>query len=81
MFNLNNTRSAKYGYSPEQIEEQALDFKTGKNFQEIYDFHCFIKVKENRNQKERFDTKLDRRKTSLRDPLEIREKAERLRKH
>ena len=23
--NLNNTRSAKYGYSPEQIEEQALN--------------------------------------------------------
>ena len=24
-FSLNNQRSAKYGYSPEQIEEQALD--------------------------------------------------------
>ena len=32
-FNLNNTRSAKYGYSPQQIEEQALDPKTGKYFQ------------------------------------------------
>ena len=78
--NLNNTRSAKYGYSPEQIEEQALDFETGKYFQEIYYFHRFIKVKENRNRKERFDTKLDRRKRSLRDHLEIGEKAERLRK-
>ena len=29
-FNLNNTRSAKYGYSPEQIEEQALNPDTGK---------------------------------------------------
>ena len=31
-FNLNNTRSAKYGYSPEQIEEQALNLDTGKYF-------------------------------------------------
>ena len=30
--NLNNTRSAKYGYSPEQIEEQALNLDTGKYF-------------------------------------------------
>ena len=29
-FNSNNTRSAKYGYSPQQIEEQALDPKTEK---------------------------------------------------
>ena len=29
MFNLNNTRPAKYGYSPEQIEEQALDPNSG----------------------------------------------------
>ena len=78
--NLNNTRSAKYGYWPEQIEEQALDFEKGKYFQEIYYFHRFIKVKENRNRKERFDAKLDRRKRSLRDHLEIGEKAERLRK-
>ena len=83
-FNLNNTISEKYGYSPEQIEEQALDPKTGKYFQEVYDFHRLIKVKENRDWKERFDGKVDRLKKRLRDPLEIREKvlvlAERLRK-
>ena len=43
-FNLNNTRSAKYGYSPQQIEEQVLDPKTGKCFQEVYDFDHLIKV-------------------------------------
>ena len=48
-FNLNNTRSAKYVYSPEQIEEQALDPETRKYFQEVYDFHCLVKVKENRD--------------------------------
>ena len=31
-FNLNNTRSAKYRYSPKQIEEQALDPETEKYF-------------------------------------------------
>ena len=46
MFNLNNTRSAKYRYLPQQIEEQAHNPDTGKYFQEVYDFHCLIKVKE-----------------------------------
>ena len=83
-FNLNNTRSAKYGYSPQQIEEQVLDPKTGKYFQEVYDFDHLIKVKENRDRLERFDAKVDRHERRLRDPLEIDEKvialAERLRK-
>ena len=83
-FNLNNTMFAKYGYSPEQIEKQALFHETVKYFQGVYDFHCLIKVKENKGRTERFDTKLDRRKRRLRDPLEIGEKvlvlAERLRK-
>ena len=83
-FNLNNTRSAKYGYSPEQIEEQALKPNTGKYFQEVYDFHDLMKVKEDRDWREKFDSKIDRRKKCLRDLLEIGEKvlvlAERLRK-
>ena len=73
-FNLNNTSSAKYGCSPEQIEEQALDPNTGKYFQEVCDFHHLIKVTENRDQTERFDTKLDKTKKRLRDLLEIGEK-------
>ena len=72
--NLNNTRSTKYGYSPEQIEEQALGPETGKYFQEVFDFHRLIKVKENRDWTERFDAKVDTRKKLLRDPLEIEEK-------
>ena len=43
-FNSNNTRSAKYGYSPEQLQEQALEPKTGKYFQEVFDFDRLIKV-------------------------------------
>ena len=69
---------------PEQIEEQALDPNTGKYFQEMYDFHRLIKVKESRDQTEKYDAKVDRRKKRLRDPLEVGEKvlvlAERLKK-
>ena len=53
-FNLNNTRSEKYGYVSEQIEEQAHNPNTGKYFQEVYDFHRLIKVKEDRGRWERF---------------------------
>ena len=71
-------------YSPQQIEEQALDPKTGKYFQEVYDFDWLIKIKENRDWLERFNAKVDRRKKRLREPLGIDEKvlvlAERLRK-
>ena len=84
MFNLNNTTSAKYGCSPQQIEEQALDPKTGKYFQEVYNFDWLMKVKKNRDQSETFDTKVDRCKKRLREPLDINKKvlalAERLRK-
>ena len=83
-FKLNNTRSAKYGYSPQQIEVQALDPKMGKHFQEVYDFDWLIKVKENRDRLERFDAKVHRRKKRFRKPLDIDEKflalAKRLRK-
>ena len=72
-FNFNNRRSAKYRSSPEEIEEQALTPDTGKYFQEVYEFNCLMKVKEDRDQRERFDSKIHRKKR-LRDPLEIGEK-------
>ena len=37
-FKLNNTRSAKYGYSPEQIEEQALNPEQENTFKEFMIF-------------------------------------------
>ena len=57
-----------------KIEEQALDHKTGKYFQKVYDFHRLIKVKENRDRTEKFDAKVDRCKKCLTDSLEIGEK-------
>ena len=74
IFNLNNTKSAKYRYSLEQIEEQTLGPNTGKYFQGVYDLHCLIKVKENKDQTEKSDAKVDRHKRRLRDPLEVGEK-------
>ena len=47
-FNLNNVKSVKYGFAPEQIEEKLLNKETGKEFTEIYDFHRLIEVKENK---------------------------------
>ena len=73
-FNLNNTRS---GYSPQQIEEQALDPKMRKYFQEVLIIvliKVLIKLKENRDQLERFDAKVDRRNKRLREHLDIDEK-------
>ena len=43
-FNLNNVKSVKYGFSPEQIEEKSLNKETGEEFTDIYDFHGLIKV-------------------------------------
>ena len=58
-FNLNNSISPKYGYAPQKIETKSLDKDTGKNFQEIYDFHRLRKVKENRLRNEKYAERLD----------------------
>ena len=73
-FNLNNVKSVKYGFAPEQIEEKSLNKETGKEFTEIYDLHRLIKVKENKDRIQRHDLKIDSRKKHLRSPLEIGEK-------
>ena len=83
-FNLNNVKSVKYGFAPEQIEEKSLNKETGKEFTEIYDLHRLIKVKENKDRIQRHDLKIDSRKKRFRSPLEIGEKvfvlSERLKK-
>ena len=50
---------------PQQTEEQTLDLKMRKYFQDVYDFDQLIKVKENRDQLERFDAEIDRHKKRL----------------
>ena len=82
--NMNKTVSTKYGLAPEKIEKRSLNPKDGKNFQEIYDFLRFRKIQNNQMRNDKYNQKLDRRKNTLRSPLNLTEKAlvlaERLRK-
>ena len=41
--NLNKTRSAKYGFSPNETDEKSLE---NNYFIDIYDFHRLVRVKE-----------------------------------
>ena len=71
-FNLNNTRSAKYGFSLKQIEEKSLDPERGQQFKETYDFSRLWIIKEAQGRSERYAKNLDaRKKRKLRDPLDI----------
>ena len=76
------TRSAKYGFSPSQIEEKSLE----KNyFTDIYDFHILVRVKNHEDRTVRYmEEQDDRKRRKLREPLDIEEKvlviAERLKK-
>ena len=73
-YNSNNTRSSKYGFSPDQIEKKSLDPKKGQNFRETYDFSRLWRTKEAQGRADRYVKKLDsRKKRRLRDPLDIGE--------
>ena len=61
-FNMNNTRTAKYGFSPEQTEEKSLDPKDGQEFRETYDFSKLWRIKEAQGRSERYAKNLDARK-------------------
>ena len=61
-FNLNNTRSVKYGFSPEQIEEKSLDSKEGQKFRKTYDFSRLWGIKEAQGRSERYAKNLDAQK-------------------
>ena len=81
---MNNVISSKYGLAPEKIEERSLDPNDGKYFQEFYDFVRLRKIQNNQIRNDNYNQKIDRRKTTLRSPLNLTEKvlvlAERLRK-
>ena len=61
-FNLNNTRSVKYGFSLEQIEEKSLDSKEGQKFRKTYDFSRLLGIKEAQGRSERYAKNLDAQK-------------------
>ena len=61
-FNLNNTQSAKYGFSSEQIEEKSLGPKDGQEFTETYDFSRLWRIKEAQGRSKRCARNLDAQK-------------------
>ena len=82
---MNETISTKYSLAPETIEKSSLNQKDGPYFNGIYDFVRLRKIekkKQIRNAK--YNQKIDRRKRTLRSPLNLSEKvfvlAERLKK-
>ena len=67
-----------------KIEERHLDPNDGKYFQEVYDFVRLTKTQNNQIRNDKYNQKIDRKKRTLRSPLNLTEKvlvlAERLRK-
>ena len=82
--NMNQTISTKYQLAPEAIEKWSLDPNDGKYFQEIYDFMRIRKTENNQLRNNKYNEKIDRRKRTLRSPLNLEEMvlvlAERLKK-
>ena len=86
-FNLNNIRSPKCGFSPEQIGKKSLDPEKGKQFKDIYNFSRLWRVKKAQDRSVRYAKNLDARKKKRRlcNSLDIGEKvlvlAEKLKKN
>ena len=74
----------KYQFVPETTEKRSLNSNGGKYFQEIYGFMRIKKIENNQMRNAKYDQKSDRRKRTLKSPLNLDEKvlvlAERLKK-
>ena len=71
---MNKTVSAKYGIAPENIEEKSWDPKDGKYFQEVYNFMRLKNIQNNEMRVDKYNQRIDRRKKTLRSPLNVGEK-------
>ena len=71
---MNETISTKYQLAPETIEKRNMNPNDGKYFQEIYDFMRIRKIENNQMRNDKYDQKNDRRKRTLRSPLNLDEK-------
>ena len=82
--NMKETISTKYQLAPETIEKRSLNPNDSKYFQENYDFMRIKKIENNQMRNDKYNQKIDRKKRTLRDPLNLDEKvlvlAERLKK-
>ena len=81
---MNETISTKYGFAFETIEKRSLNQKDDPHFNKIYDFVRLRKVEKSKIKNAKYNQKIDRRKRTLRSPLNLLEKvfvlAERLKK-
>ena len=59
---------------PQTIEKRSLNTNDGKYFQEIYDFVRLRKIENNQMRNDKQNPKIDRRKRTLRTPLNLDEK-------
>ena len=71
---MNETISKKYQLAPETIEKRILNPNGSKYFQEIYDFMRIKKIENNQMRNDKYDRKTDRRKRTLRIPLNLAKK-------
>ena len=68
--NLNKTRSSKYGFSPNQIEEKSLE---NNYFTDICDFHRLVRVKK---LEDRTVKTIKKKKRKLRETKKMEKKNE-----
>ena len=82
--NMNETISTKYQLAPETIKKRSFNPNNGRYFREIYNFMRIRKIENNQMRNDKYDQKIDRRKRTLRSPINLDEKvlllAERLKK-
>ena len=57
--------------TPETIEKRRLNPNDGKYFQEIYDFVRLREIKNNQKRNDKYNQKINRRKRTLRSPLNL----------
>ena len=72
--NMNEAISTKYKLAPETIEKRSLNPNNGNYSQEIYDFVRLRKIENNHMRNDKYIQKIDRRKRTLRSPLNLNEK-------
>ena len=72
---MNETISTKYQLVPETIEKRSLNPNDSKYFQEMHDFMRIRKIENNQMRNNKCDQKIDRRKRTLRSPLNLDKKA------
>ena len=72
---MNETISTEYNLAPETIEKRSLNPNDRKYFQKIYDFVRLRKIENNQMRNDKYNQKTDRRKITLRSPLNFKRRS------